>query len=233
MENSYKMSIDGRLGKMSIPDILFPYPTETFTERANWWNHDFLQLPQANLIVNPVPHYLTISSADRNRQKYPSTSQFTIKLIDDEPGQPNGVPGQSYRNVQSVKLLSSIIPNKNNVLSHPYLLLEIKELEGMYDACTLPSQNAFSKLYYQNMAGQKQFLRLDRGVGDPLTRVFWPTPKAVINTISVSFKTYDGNLFDFGPDNGPDIDPSVQTSITLEIRNYVPDTKNAIGNRNI
>lgn len=234
MQNTYRVNLNGTVHQLTtLPDMLFPYPTESFTERANWWNHDFLQLPQANLIVNPVPSYLTISSADRNRLKYPSTSQFTIKLVDDDPGQPNGVSGQSYRNIQSVKLLSSVIPNKNNVLDEAYLLLEIRELEGMYDACTRPSQEAFSKLYYQNMPGQRSFLRMDRGIGDPLTRMFWPTPKALLNTVSVAFRKYDGSLFDFGPDTGPEIDPTVQTNITLEIRTYIPDAKAALGHRNI
>ena len=211
----------------------FPYPLTSYASRpANLMGQDaWLQLPQANLIVNPKSDYVTINSADRDRKKWPSTSNFCIKFVDDEPGQPNGVVGKRYRNVQSVKLLSGVVPNTNNVLDEPYLLLQINEIEGMYDAASRPSQNAFTKLYFKPSPGK--FLRLDKGVGDPLTKVYWPTPKATIDRFTVSIRTYDGDVFDFGTDDGDEPDPELQITFTLEIKDYVPDAKTALGHRNI
>jgi hypothetical protein len=183
-------------------------------------NH-FLQAPQSNLITNPTAKYITLDSATRNRTIWPTTSEFQIRT------------GTTYKNIQSIKLLSCIIPDTNNVLDEPYLLLQIKEIEGTYDAATTPCQNAFSKIYFQEAPGPDFFLRLDKGVGDPLTRVYWPTPKASIDRFTVSFRKYNGELFIFGNDNGPEIDPLLQTSITLEIRDVVPDVNKALGNRNI
>lgn len=238
-ENNYRPVIDGNQQLEQVHGFgfaaagPFPYALPPNPGRpAELWSSDaWLQLPQANLVVNPKPDYITINSADRNRAKWPSTSNFCIKLIDDEPGQPNGVLGKRYRNIQSVKLLSASIPNVNGVLDEPYLLLQINEVEGMYDAPTRPQQNAFTKLYFKPALGK--FLRMDKGVGDPLTRVYWPTPKATIDRFTVSFRTYDGDVFDFGADDGEELNPDLQTSITLEMRDYVPDSKSALGHRNI
>lgn len=193
----------------------------------------FLQLPQSNLIINPVPAYITLNSEDRNRLKWPKTSEFQIKFVESDPGQPNGAAGVVYKNVYSIKLLSCVVPNRNNVLDEAYLLLEIPELEGMYDAASLPSQKAFCKLYFQRAPGPSTFLRLDRGIGDPLTLVYWPTPKAKIDKLTVIFRRYDGTVFDFGSDTGPNPNPNFQTTVTFEIRNYVTDVKKAIGSRNV
>jgi len=240
MENSYQAIIDssqrfvGLEQNMSINTLgQLPYSLPPTTSKpANLWGQDaWLQLPQSNLIVNPKSDYVTINSSDRDRKKWPSTSDFCIKLIDDEPGQPNGVVGKRYRNIQSVKLLSAVIPNTNNVIDEPYLLLQIDEIEGMYDSASRPAQNAFSKLYFKPSPGK--FLRLDKGVGDPLTRIYWPTPKATIDRFTMSLRTYDGKVFDFGQDNGDDINQLLQTTFTLEIKDYVPDAKAALSHRNI
>lgn len=133
--------------------------------------------------------------------------------------------------MQSVKLLSAVVPNTNNVLDEPYLLLQIDEIEGMYDAASRASQNAFTKLYFK--PSPTNFLRLDKGVGDPLTRIYWPTPKASIDRFTLSIRTYDGEIFDFGTDDGDQPNPELQTMFTLEINNYVPDAKTAMGHRNV
>ena len=238
--NTYRAIVDGSQRFQGLHQVNgfnsvgpFPYALPRNRARpAELWSSDaWLQLPQSNLIINPKSDYLTLNSADRNRAKWPSTSNFCIKLIDDEPGQPNGVVGKRYRNIQSVKLLSAVVPNTNDVMDEPYLLLQINEVEGMYDAASRASQNAFTKLYFKPSPGK--FLRLDRGVGDPLTRVYWPTPKATIDRFTMSVRTYDGEVFDFGTDDGDDIDPALQTTFTLEIKDYVPDSKSALGHRNI
>lgn len=207
----------------------FVYPEWKAQHKDNSW----FQLPQENLIINPAPSYLTINSADRDRSKWPSTSHFQIKFIDDAPGQPNGVTGKQYRNIQSVKLLSATIPQLNNVLDQPYLLLQVDEVQGMYDASTLPVSRAFSKLHFEPTPGPAPILRLDRGVGDPLTREFWPTPLASLDRLTLSIRTYNGDVFSFGTDGGDDIDPTLQTSFTFEIRNYVVDNRTVLGHRNI
>lgn len=240
-ENTYRAIVDSSQCYLGLDQVhgfnaLGPFPYALHpdpAQPARLWSTPsaWFQLPQANLIVNPKSDYVSINSADRNRVKWPSTSDFCIKLIDDEPGQPNGVVGKRYRNVQSVKLLSAVVPNTNNVLDEPYLLLQIKEIEGMYDAATRPSQNAFTKLYFNQSPGK--FLRLDKGVGDPITKVYWPTPKATIDRFTVSIRTYDGDVFDFGTDDGADPNPELQTTFTLEIKDYIPDSKAALGHRNI
>lgn len=200
----------------AYPDAFYQNPESLEPTQEN----HFLQVPQSNLITNPTAKYITLNSSDRNRKIWPTTSEFQLRT------------GQTYNNIQSIKLISCVVPNRNNVLDQPYLLVDIREIEGTYDAASAPSQRAFSKIYFQEAPGPEKFLRLDKGVGDPLTRVYWPTPKASLDRFTISFRTYDGQLFSFGDDTGPEIDPLIQTNITLEIRDYIPDVKKAIGHRN-
>jgi hypothetical protein len=195
----------------------------------------FLQLPQTNLIVNPVPHYLTLDSRDRDRTTWRNTNQYKIPLVapDNKPSVMS--PNVRYKNIYSVSLLSAVIPNLGGVLSEPYLLLQIDEIDDVYDAANPACARAFTKLYFKEVCPGSSYLRLDKGVGDPLTKIYWPAPRASLESITISFRHYDGTLFDFGPDALPPADPlpDRQTSITLELRTFVVDSGKAIGHRNI
>jgi len=195
----------------------------------------FLQLPQSNLIVNPVPFYLTIDSRDRDRSTWANSNYYRIPLVAPDNKLNVKAPGQRYKNVYSISLLSAVVPKLNDVLDEPYLLLQIDEVDNVYDSANPACAKAFTKLYFKEVCLGSPYLRLDKGVGDPLTKVYWPAPRASLDSITISFRKFDGSLFDFGDDVPPPDDPLTdrQTSITLEIRTFVVDAGKAIGHRNI
>jgi len=195
----------------------------------------FFQLPQENLITNPVPFYLTVDSRDRDRRVWANSNEFRIPLVTSSQDLNVKAPNVRYKNIYSIGLLSCVVPNRGNVLAEPYLLLQIDEIDNVYDSANPPSAKAFTKLYFTEPCAGSSYLRLDKGVGDPLTKVYWPAPRSSLDQVTISFRRYDGSLFDFGADD-PLPDPPLedrQTSITLEIRNFVVDTGKAIGHRNV
>ena len=194
----------------------------------------FYQLPQSNLIVNPVPAYLTIDSRDRDRTVWPNTNQYKIPLVAVDNDLNVMSPNVRYKNIYSISLLSCVIPNLQHVLHESYLLLQINEIEHVYDSASPAAARAFTKLYFKDIAPWSKYLRLDKGVGDPLTKIYWPAPRASLDSITLSFRHPDGTLFDFGSDAplpSPPL-PDRQTSITLEIRTFVVDSARSIGHRN-
>jgi hypothetical protein len=194
----------------------------------------FYQQPQSNLIINPVPFYLTIDSRDRDRSVWPNTNAYRIPLVSSDRDLSVLSPNVRYKNIYSISLLSCVVPNHGGVMFEPYLLLQINEIDRVYDSASPVCARAFTKLYFKEVCPSSKFYRLDKGVGDPLTKIYWPAPRASLESITLSFLHPDGTLFDFGPDNPlPDpVDPLLQTTITLEIRTFVTDSGKAIGHRN-
>lgn len=194
----------------------------------------FLQIPQSNLIVNPIPVYISLDSRDRDRDAWPQTNRYRIPFVTGSDDPDIKVTGDRLKNIYSISVLSCVVPNIVGIMDAPYLLLQFDEIEGTYDAPGIPTKNAFTKLYFRE-AGANKFLRLDKAVGDPSTRVYWPAPRASLDHLTVSFRNFDGTLFDFGADNVKPAEPnvSIQNTLTLEVRTYVTDTAKAIGHRNV
>lgn len=194
----------------------------------------YKQPAQDNLIVNPVPIYISLDSRDRDRAVWPQTNQYRVPLVTSSTNPSVKSTGDRIRNIYSISLLSCVVPNAPDVFDQPYLLLQIDEVEGIYDSANAPTTKAITKLYFRECFSGSKFLRLDKGVGDPTARVYWPAPKASLEQLTVSFRHYDGTLFDFGVDTVPPTDPNteLQTTLTLEVRTYVVDALDTIGHRN-
>lgn len=193
-----------------------------------------LQPPQSNLIINPVPIYISLDSRDRDRALWPQTNQYRVPFVTSSNNRNIKTTGDRIKNVYSISLLSCVVPNAADVFDQPYLLLQIDEIEGIYDAANPTTSNALTKLYFRECYSGSKFLRLDKGVGDPTSRIYWPAPKASLEQLTISFRNYDGTLFSFGTDTVPPTDPNteLQTTLTLEIRTYIVDTFDTIGHRN-
>jgi len=195
----------------------------------------FFQLPQQNLIINPAPIYLFIDSRDRDRARYPNPNRYRIPLVSSDTESNIHTSGIRYKNICSISLLSAVVPNTNNILDELYVVLQIDEIDPMYDASNPSCSKAFTKLHFQEVCAGSTFLRLDKGVGDPLTKVFYPKPLASLASLTISFRKHDGTLFNFGTDTSPPANPnqSLQNSLTFEIMTKVTDVTQAIGHRNI
>lgn len=216
-----------RVPVLSQADRSYPH---VFADRRDW-----LVPPQSNLILNPVPHYLSVDSRERDRTVWPNANQFRIPLTGAAELPPTTrAAGVRYKNVYSISLLSAVVPNVNNVLDQPYLLLQVDEIDGMYESASPACARAFAKLYFKEVCVNGAYLRRDIGISDAISRVYWPAPRASLDSITVSLRNYDGTLFDVGTDSTPPTDPldDRQTSFTFEIRTFVPDAGAALGHRN-
>lgn len=209
-------------GEQRLSSYRYPY---VYRDRP------FMQLPQSNLIDNPKPHYLHIDSRDRNRNKYPNPNHYVIPLIGSNQID-EATPGQLYKDIFQISLISATIPVLGNPLDLPYIILVIDELEGIYDSASQQCSKAFGKLLFCDCGGK--FLRFDQGVSDPIIRTFYPAPLASLSRLTIRFLKPDGTPFSWGTDNTPPtpINEDLQNSLTLQIVTKIPDVLQAIGHRN-
>lgn len=190
----------------------------------------FMQLPQMNLILNPKPLYLHVDSSHRNRDRFPNPADYVFPLV--SASDDVDTPGERYKDICEISLVSATIPNNTGVLDKPYLVLQIDEIGGHYDGVGIGCRKAFSKLYFDNPGGK--FLRVDKGIGDPAVRVFYPKPLASLSRLSISIRNPDGTIFNFGTDTSlPQApNPDLQNTFTFQIITKIVDINKAIGHRN-
>lgn len=197
----------------------------------NYQNTKFLQAPQKNLILNPDERFLSIDSSDRDRSKYPNPFKYTIRM---EGSQDNeNVTGRRYKNVHSIELISALLPNLPEIVEEMYIILEIEELEDVgYDSSNQALRKAFSKIVVCDCL-LNNFLILDGDNSRPLIRVFYPSPRASIDRMTITLRKPDGTMFT-AVDNPPDqpVKKEVQNSFTFKIIEKIVDTT-PIGHRNI
>ncbi len=191
----------------------------------------FMQLPQMNLIQNPKVRYLHVDSRTRNRERYPNPNNYVYPLIASAI-EPNAV-GVEYKNIYEIRLTNAVIPNINNPLDLPYIILVIEELSGMFDGVTPACRKAFAKLLFCECTADGKYLRLDNGDDDGLKRIFYPAPLASLGKLTIRWLKPDGTLFNWGTDTTPpvNINEDLQNSFTLQIVTMIPDAETAIGHR--
>ena len=202
---------------MTYPDVYAP--------------REFLQTPQMNLISNPS-WFLSIDSSDRDRGKYPNPFKYTIHMTGTSDNE--NVTGHVFKNVYSIELISAILPNVSEIRDEMYIVLEIEELEDIgFDSSNQHLKGAYAKLVMQSHLNDN-FLVLDGDNSRPLKRIYYPSPKASIDRLSITLKKLNGELIDLGPDSDPDMPPlrDIQNSFTFRIITKIPDAA-PLGHRNI
>lgn len=224
--NSYEYGPNGIEQSLTRAFPVAPVYGNGIADRAS--HRPFLQPPQENLVESPKPYYLSIESINRDRTKYPSPSEYVFSLVASDTT--DGATRYSYRNIYEIALESVAIPNDPAILTLPYLLLQIKEVQGHYDSAHTPTTKAFAKLY---LKPQGSFMRLDKENCEPLVRVFYPAPLASLTKMSLSICNPDGTLFNFGADTVPPLapDPSIQNSFTFRFKHRVVDVEDTVGHR--
>ncbi len=134
---------------------------------------------------NKIEYYLTISSKDRDIVNYPSCSNYITHLA------------KEFKNIHSIELIQCIIPDKNNVLHEPFLLLKIQELEDVMISNDIHMSNAFAILQLTSAVSTGYFINTNHHVHENTVKYFI-TPKHSLNKMTVSITDTDGNIFDFG-----------------------------------
>jgi hypothetical protein len=158
---------------------------------------------EPDIIYDRVDHYLAVSSTDRDITNYPKSNQFTINLP------------KEFRNIVRMQLIETILPNQNNIMDQPYILLNIKELEGKMPIVANNSalSNAFALIQLTHNTGN--FLQIDRKVHEIV--VMNTLQPINISKMSISFLDHTGALFDFGTDVGGSFNPLYQNTLIFKI----------------
>lgn len=134
-----------------------------------------------------VVKYLTISSKDRDPNTYPSVSRYSINLQTE------------LKNVISIELIQAMIPDKNDVLEEPYLLLKIDELDEVMISNDRNISDAFAILQLAPPTTTGGFIMIDKRIHEHTVKYF-RTPKASLNKFTVTVTDAYGTPFNFGDD---------------------------------
>lgn len=170
--------------------------------------------------VEKREYFVTIDSRDRDRNMWPSSSYFEVKCQG-----PNGFRGANlptkFLNVRCIELISAIYPNTNDVLNEMYLYLTVPEIDGTFEATNLEGMKAIAKLVPHKIHGSFIHANMD-DYHNP--RKVYKFPGVRIDRLTIQFKKWNGNIFDFGTDNPPSTAPlnTVQTTVTFKITTLEP-----------
>ncbi len=165
--------------------------------------------------------YITIDSRDRDRTRWPSSSQFQVR-VQPEDNYTGALLSRSYKNVKLLEVISVSFPNTNHVLDQMYLYLTFPELDGIFDATNMAGTKAIAKLTPTSLIGSYVHVRFAADERYPKKRFYGKGAR--LDRLTPEFRTVDGTLFDFGTDAAPPTpcNPRVQTSITLRIVAQTP-----------
>ncbi len=157
-------------------------------------------------------YYISIDSRDRDRSIWPLSSQFEVKL--DPPDVYGGAQIQkSFKNVISIELLNSAFPNTNNMADVQYLYINIREVDGVLDT-TCKGKRFFAKILPQHVVGS--FVYNYQDMCDRARKIF-PFRGTRLDKLTIEVRDPNGDIVNFGNDNGQQINPQLQTSFTFKI----------------
>ncbi len=155
--------------------------------------------------------YVQVCSNDRDTSIYPDPNNYKINF-------------EKIKNVVEVELVSVILPNQNNILDEPYVLIEINELPSNIEFSSNNIKNAFAILPMKKPnkdTGSFIIPELGQNYRTPLKL---KTPIASLQSFTISIKDLNGNLFDFGSDT-PTPTKSLQNSFVFKIKRMEKDMK--------
>ena len=161
--------------------------------------------------------YIVINSVDRNITYYPQPNHYVVNLP------------YEFRNISTIEVVNGVIPDQNNVIQEPYLLLKIDELDGVMASNNTAIANSFAMLHMAAPISPGNFINVDKKTFEHAVLTF-KTPKSSLSKLTVSITDWQGNLFNFGDDSaGPNKalqNMFVLKVVTLEKNRDVLNTRN-------
>ena len=158
----------------------------------NELNNVFDQNTRTELPIDYEEHEntLVISSKDRNLNRYPNQSSYSVSFPEE------------FKNIYSIELIQSILPNTGNINTHPYLLLTLDELKSNNTIISNDKymSNAFAIL--PSTPAVTGFICIDKRVHENVILYFKPS-LASLSKMTISITDPYGTLFDFGTDSDP------------------------------
>lgn len=168
---------------------------------------------------------VTVSSHNRDRSLYPNLSSYTVKFSDTD-NQAGHVIGMSFKNVYSVELISAVYPNTNSAVDEPYLALVIDELDTSSTFSNNQAlDNAFARLFpFDVTVAAGKFIYNATTKNKIIFRA--GSTLASLDRITISIRTVDNALFNFGVDAVPPAAPTknLQNYFTFRITTLECDT---------
>lgn len=147
-------------------------------------------------------HFIVIDSGDRDCNCYPNPSFYRYELPSD------------YRNVVLIELIDAIVPDKNNILREPFILLKVGEITNTLLSSNRYISESFAVLKLANPVEPGYFITVDNNIFESTPKIF-KTPLAKLHHFTISLLKKDGTLFDFQPPTPND--PLYQHTFTFKI----------------
>lgn len=166
-----------------------------------------------------LTEYITISSRDRDIEQYPTVSRYTIPLP------------KEFKNIISLELIQAIVPDKNNVLEEPYLVLQIDELDDVMVSNDRNISDGFALLQLATPNTSGGFIMCDKRIHENTTKYF-RTPKASLAKMTVTVNDCDGTPFDFGNDSPNPPNKAFQNTFVFKIIS-LEKKRNTLKQRNL
>jgi hypothetical protein len=157
-------------------DIARVYKSESFSVNQ-----------EPDIEYEEVKNYLVITSKTRDLNTYPKANYYAIDLM------------KEYKNVSSIELIQAILPDKNNITSEPYILLNIEELDKVMECTERNIEGSFAILQLNIPVTTGGFIEIRQKIHEQVVLKFL-TPKARLSKMTVSLTDADGVPFDFGGD---------------------------------
>lgn len=171
-------------------------------------------------------HVVIIDSRDRDRTVYPAPSYYIVALnATNTTAKPHLSRG--FKNVLTVEVLEITLPLAGTSTTpfdrHPYLLLQIDELDNTLDGTNTTLRKSIAKIYPKDIRG-------DDWVHMTLNyrKIYNRNTLGNLNKLTVRIVDPDGNLFDFGADNGGSPNKFLQNALTLRITTLEPEVDDVI-----
>lgn len=162
------------------------------------------------------PKYQHIGSNDRDTTVYPSPNNYKICFE------------KKIKNIVEIELVNVILPNVTGILLEPYLIIEIDELPSNIEFRCNKIVKAFSILPLKKPnvdSGSFIIPELGQNYRTPMKL---KNPIASLDSITISIKDLDGNLFNFGSDTSPTPTKALQNTFIFKFTTLEADTSKVI-----
>lgn len=154
--------------------------------------------------IKTYDKYIQLCSNDRDISTYPQTNSFKLGF-------------EKIKNVSEVELISVILPNQNNILLEPYLILEINELPSNIEFTSTNVRNAFAILPLKKPNKDTDSFVIPELGHNYKTVLRLKTPISSIQSFTINIKDLNGDLFNFGDDSGGPA-KALQTTFVFRIK---------------
>lgn len=180
--------------------------------------------PMMSVIQEPKIKYteridfLHVSSIDRDVTAYPGVNHYRFVFED------------TFKNVKAIRMIGATIPNQNNVLDNPEVIIEIEEINHI----NFSSKNINKAFAILPLKGPSR--ALDGFITPEMacnlnSELFFRTPVAKLNSLTITIKDITGNRIDFAEPVGT-TDKKFQNTFLFKITTIEKD-RQVIQHRNV